>query len=193
MTQLGQRKLAQSTQRATASDSFDLQPVQRAEGEFVWRAVGRRSASCSTAAAITRLGSSPCTPAGGSWLSTRHVTQVTLSGCVCSLSRQPRQNVWKQFSTLGSTNVSRQIAQVVSRPSNSRRSHTAESLAGGEEPLRVKGDKEPRSSEPIELAPGSDSRDGVREAIFRKPASLEQNKIICYYKVREKQTLRTKH
>lgn len=47
---------------------------------------------------------------------------------------------------------------------------------GGEEPLRVRGDKEPRSSEPIELAPGSDSRDGVREAIFRKPASLEQVK-----------------
>lgn len=70
------------------------------------------------------------------------------------------------------------MAQVVSSPSKSRKSHTAESLAGGDEPLRVRGDMEPRSSEPIELAPGSDSRDGVREAIFRKPASLRFD-IVC--------------
>lgn len=174
MTQLGQRLLAQSTQRATASDSLLLQPVQRAEGETLDLTAGRRSASCSTAAAITRLVSSAGTPPMGNWQSARQVTQVTLSGCVCSRSKHARQNVWKQFRTLGSTNVSRQIAQVVSRPSNSRRSHTAESLAGGDDPLNVSGDKEPRSREPIELAPGSDSKEGVREAIFRKPASLKK-------------------
>ena len=72
---------------------------------------------------------------------------------------------------------------MVSSPSNSRKSQTAESLAGGDEPLNVRGestkgeqdDRSPRSPyDPIELAPGKDSRDGVRDAIFNQPASLQK-------------------
>ena len=49
-------------------------------------------------------------------------------------------------------------------------SQIAESLAGGELPLTVSGDNE--ANEPREFA--RDSNDGVGEAIFIQPASLQE-------------------
>jgi hypothetical protein len=107
MTQLGQRKLAQSKHRATALISLLLQQVQCTELAFSRELASRMLLT-------GKSGRRPLRPAAvGRKVSAWQVGQAMRSGCSCSFSRQGWQKEWKQESTLGMVYVSWQSGHLV--------------------------------------------------------------------------------
>lgn len=173
MTQLGQRKLAQSKQRATASDSVDLQPVQRTPPLIAvklepiklllpfWQLVvdnkfvGEEDVVVDVPLLIATMLEELLLE-----LVEDEVLLVVLTEPLDKLLLPPRQR--GQGASPGfDKGASRHKSQLST-------SQIAESLAGGELPLTVNGDSE--AKEPREFA--RDSRDGVGDAIFSQPAYL---------------------
>lgn len=117
MRQLEQRKLAQSTQRATASSFLCLQPVQRGVAGWnvsIWSELKSKLFKMPSIDSVLQRG---------------HTSLLR--------SKQRLQKVWKQDSSFGSETGSLHCWQCSSEGSLSR---STESLAGGEDPLTDRGE-----------------------------------------------------